>query len=448
MACGGSDDRPTPDGPAEPAPDAAVDGAVDAPPPAPVAILVAKDGNDTHDGIHMPVETLKRALAIAAADPRVTEIVMGAGSYTTRDGETFPYTVPPRLEIAGPVDGGVILVGTDAETGLVFSGGGQLQGVELDHFKLAIDASGELRLKNVRIASSAAGVLANASARLRITDLDLTGPTSPGSACPEGIFLAGAAELMVTTLTAQGFLPTLAADGPAVIDIAGATISAPAAVSSCQRPSIDVTGLAAFKLSDTTIDGGGKGGVKLVGDPNRKVQAILTNTSVRNAAQAIAARSIDLQMTDGTLSSNGFGFVGDTGAWSFTHVFFTATRGVGIQVLGAGVEAPGLARLTMRNCLVAGSDSSGIELQANAAADLGTTESPGNNVFDSNRFVGLNIAGPGAPSVITAIGNTWRENTQGSDAQGHYPRPELVSGPIALDIVQNYAIAAGWTLQR
>jgi hypothetical protein len=123
-------------------------------------------------------------------------------------------------------------------------------------------------------------------------------------------------------------------------------------------------------------------------------------------------------------------------------------RGLGIQVAGLGVEAPGLARLTMRNCLVTGTDGTGIELQANAAADLGTTDSPGNNVFDANRFVGLNIAGPGAPSVITAVGNTWRARTQGSDDQGHYARPESVPGPIAADIVQNYAIADGWTLQR
>src|ERR1043165_7255440 len=105
LACGGSSDRPMPDGPVAPSPDAAADGAVDAPAPDPVAVLVAKDGNDTHDGIHMPVETLKRALAIAAADPRVTEIVMGTGSYTTRDGETFPYTVPRGLGIAGAAGG-------------------------------------------------------------------------------------------------------------------------------------------------------------------------------------------------------------------------------------------------------------------------------------------------------------------------------------------------------
>src|ERR1043165_1099079 len=228
LACGGSSDRPMPDGPVAPSPDAAADGAVDAPAPDPVAVLVAKDGNDTHDGIHMPVETLKRALAIAAADPRVTEIVMGTGSYTTRDGETFPYTVPRGLEIAGPVGGGVILVGTDAETGLVFSGGGQLQDVELDHFKLAIDAGGELRIKNVRIASSATGIHGGGSARLRITDLELAGTTSNGTQCPVGISLQGAAELFVTTLTARDIEPTLTADGPAVIDIAGATIPAPA----------------------------------------------------------------------------------------------------------------------------------------------------------------------------------------------------------------------------
>jgi hypothetical protein len=453
-ACGGSNDRPMPDSRIDaPSPDPAIDASIDAPIDPPLTVHVAKDGNDSHDGITSPVETLHRAIAIAASNPRVTDIVMAAGQYTMRDGEAFPYTVPANVEIAGPAGGGVTLVGTGAETGLSFPGGGQLQEIDLRSFKVAIEASGDLRLKNLHVTDSDLGVHGSATAKLRITNLDITAPIAVRPACAIGISLTGAAELMATTLTTDSVGPAILADGPRSIDVAGATLKMN--VSGCKRPMIDVTNPGAFALKDTAITGNGNTvtpsedpGIKLIGDPNARIQAMLTNTRVIHTREGLAARLIGLQMTGGELSSNRVGFVGDSDAWSFRGVTISSNIDNGIEMAGFGVEAPGLARLTMRNCLVHANGSSGIELQVNAAADLGTVASPGNNDISANNFVGLLIAGPGAPSQITAVGNTWAANTQGADSQGHYLTTAVVQGPVLLDSFQNYAIAAGWSLLR
>src|SRR5882672_3860397 len=108
IGCGGGSER------------AAVD-AGDAPLGPGLIVSVSNEGNDAHDGITQPVETLKRAVAIATANPQVTDIVLATGRYTTRQGEAFPYTLPPNvIGLAGPPGGGAVLVGTGAETGLIF----------------------------------------------------------------------------------------------------------------------------------------------------------------------------------------------------------------------------------------------------------------------------------------------------------------------------------------
>jgi hypothetical protein len=66
---------------------------------------------------------------------------------------------------------------------------------------------------------------------------------------------------------------------------------------------------------------------------------------------------------------------------------------------------------------------------ASTIFDLGTSSSPGANVVSDNQLAGLDEGNlwfsAVSPILISAIGNTWDPNTQGTDASGQCS----VSGP-------------------
>src|SRR5207248_1008571 len=96
-------------------------------------IHVSGTGDDTNDGLTLPVKTLKRALGIAAASTETATIAIAAGRYTVATGELIPSTVPHNVTVVGPAGGGAILVGTKAEPGLILDDG-KLQNLEFEDF--------------------------------------------------------------------------------------------------------------------------------------------------------------------------------------------------------------------------------------------------------------------------------------------------------------------------
>src|ERR1043165_8393591 len=93
-------------------------GPGDAPDPG-STLRVSPSGADANDGLRAPVKTLKRAIAIAGTNTEIKGIVLGAGRYAATSGETFPYLVPAAVTITGEAEGVAVLVGDNAQDGLV-----------------------------------------------------------------------------------------------------------------------------------------------------------------------------------------------------------------------------------------------------------------------------------------------------------------------------------------
>ena len=111
-------------------------GASDAPDQPGTVVHVSNTGDDSNDGLTLPVKTLKHAIGIAAAKSQITKIVLASGHYATATGETFPYTVPANVAILGPAGGGAILTGSNTEPGII-ADAGTLQDLELEDFPLS-----------------------------------------------------------------------------------------------------------------------------------------------------------------------------------------------------------------------------------------------------------------------------------------------------------------------
>jgi hypothetical protein len=435
VACGGGNQREVDAGPP-----------VDAPLGPGLIVSVSTEGNDAHDGITQPVETLKRAVAIATANPQVTDIVLATGRYTMRQGEAFPYTLPPNvIGLAGPPGGGAVLVGTGAETGLILKDG-QIQDIELDNFAVAIDGAGSLRLKNLRVAASMIGIHGAEGATLRIDNLDISG--GAGRGCATGIKLDGVAELTVTTFTTHDLGTAVDALNHSsqkfgAIDISDANLTSTLGAT-CVPGVLSVMNQG-LTLSGSMVDGGSTG-IEVSGSgspPSLPVK--ITNTTVRNLQSGLLINGAVARIASSAITDNVTGFQGASGSWSLTNVTISRNS-VGIVLSGDTVNGPSL--LTMRGCAVAGHTNNGIELFDYTDADLGTTASPGNNLFTSNVPVGLLIGGPAGTTQIDAVGNTWVPNVQDADALGHYPTVATVTGPIGSVFGNNFAIASGWSLKR
>src|SRR5262249_8410729 len=151
---------------------------------------------------------------------KITQIVLASGTYSMATGETYPYTVPPSITILGPAGGGAILNGMKAGPGMNV-GDGALQDLDLQDFTTAITATGQARLKNIRVLPSATAVQAETAAGLTVDNLSVSGTPS---ACGTGIVLNGAAQFLALTLQTRNLGTTLDAKDQSVVDIANANI--------------------------------------------------------------------------------------------------------------------------------------------------------------------------------------------------------------------------------
>jgi hypothetical protein len=124
------------------------------------------------------------------------------------------------------------------------------------------------------------------------------------------------------------------------------------------------------------------------------------------------------------------------GTWAFTNVMIHQSRDFAFYLQGAD--------FIMRNCQVL-DNGSGIDVFAGSTADLGTVASPGDNVFQGNKGVGVFAEAPGP---VSAIGNTWNPNVQGADGTGKYTATAIIPGPVAATDNGNFGISDGSSLSR
>jgi hypothetical protein len=386
-------------------------------------IQVATTGNDAADGMTAPVKTLKRGIELATANGAIKTIHLEAGKYGPANGETFPYTVPTGVRILGAP--GTAVAGPGAEVGLVVDTG-SLESLDFADFATAIQVIGIAEFKHVTVSTSAVGVLADGAANLTATGLSFT---ATAGATQTGLKAVGSSQVSVNTFVATDTLSVVELD-QATVSIAKGMISG--------RGNISAKGKS-LVLKDSQIIGGG--GIDL--DGGTQLEVTLENTTIADSSSdAIVGRAKTFHMTGGELRNNGRGgaeLVG--GTYTFTNVGIKGNPVFGIY-LQDGSAAPGT--ISMRGCTIAGNGGDGIYLFAGATGDFGTAANPGTNTFEGNAGVGLNIAT--SPSAVSAVGNTWLRNTQGSDANGKFPA-QLKTGPVNFAAHNNFAIEGSSTLQ-
>ncbi len=399
--------------------DASADTSADAPDEPGVTVHVSGTGADANDGLTQPVKTLQRAIGIAAANSQITTIVLASGRYDAASGETFPYTVPANIAIRGPAGGGAILVGADAEPGLILDAA-KLRDLGFEHFTVAVTGRGTAELANIRVRASGVALRGESSSKLTVTGLDVTGTAG---ACATGAELNADATLAITNLSSRGLGISLHARDQSTVSVANANITGESA---CAQDSIGlftISTSSTFVLDDSLLDGGGTG--VYFTSRTAPTHATVSNTTIRNMTRGgVDGSRVVFQMSGGALVNSDHALAGSDGMWSLTGVAIKQQQQFSV-LLGAG------GVLVMRNC-VSTNNVGGIYLYGNMVLDLGTSASHGNNVFQNgNGTTGLEIdGGVSCSSVIDAVGNTWRPNVQEADANGHYST-RLVRGPTA-----------------
>lgn len=384
-------------------------------------IRVAVTGDDAADGITAPVKTLKRGVELATTNGAIKTISLGAGVYGFSNGESYPYTVPTGVKILGVP--GTILAGTKTNSGLTI-GTGSLQNVEFRDFVTAVHITGTATLTTVTMKTSGLGILADGNARVTASGLTVGGAN--------GIKALGAAQIAVDKFIARSST-IIDAREQAAISISKGEISGGFYFKAHGK---------SLTLTDTKITGVG---IDLDG---AQLEVTLTNTTIADyAGTAISGNARVFRMTGGELRNSGFGaatLIG--GSYTFTNVRITGNKTGGIYLQNGG-NGPGT--ITMRGCTVTGNGGAGVSLFF-ATGDFGTGASPGNNTFRDNQGIGLESQGvagfpPPPPRAISAVGNTWRPNTQGSDANGKYSS-QVITGIVRTVEGNNFALS-GSTLQ-
>jgi hypothetical protein len=407
-------------------------------------VHVSPTGNDSDDGLNQPVKTIKRAIEIAEATPAITSVALAAGRYAASGGESFPYTVPPNLTLRGPATGGAILAGTKTEVGLTIYTG-LLQDLQLEDFTVAITAIGIARLTNVIVKNSQIAIRGETTAKLTVDNLDITGFIGANAAdCQSGVVLVGAADLTVTRLIARNFLKSVVANDATTLDISNADILTD---SRCFGNAFEIATSKTFRLAESSISGDGGTGIGFLGAAAAPTQATVTNTTVRGLSTGVTGSSVVFQMTGGEISGcQGSALSASNGTWSLANVKVQQNGG-SAAILLQGRSPQLKAVLSMRGCSVLSNAADGVYLFSDTSADLGTAASPGVNVFRNNTGIGVVVFDDHFTNV-EAVGNTWNASTQGSDANGRYPSPATIPGPVSPVAGGNFGINSGSTLRR
>jgi len=396
-------------------------------------ILVATTGNDANDGLTGPVRTVKRALGLAASDMSITGISIAAGRYDAANGESFPYTVPSKITISGPAGGGAVLAGSGAEPALMVASA-TVSDLEFESFTVAVVVTGTTTLSNLRVRSSGVAIRGETASELAIDHLDVTGAT-----CSTGVQLDGAANATVDTASTRMLGHAFDLHDQSTLALTNGTITGDP---TCNDPSLDNASVSvgtsgAVTIGSTIIDGGYRG---IALSATTLPPVTLTNTTIRNVTDDAIVGSAKVTITGGELSNNGRGGIETVGGtWSLTNVALKGDAVFAIYIQGDA--------LTMRGCSVTGNPMFGVYIFG-GTADLGTASSPGGNTFQGNGLVGVDLDATSGTTTVPAVGNTWRPNVQGADAQGRYTAGN-VTGPVARNADDNFAIqTSGWTLQH
>jgi hypothetical protein len=136
-------------------------------------------------------------------------------------------------------------------------------------------------------------------------------------------------------------------------------------------------------------------------------------------------------LTNSTISGNAFGGISLNNGGGVVILGGTVAGGAqkGIQLLKDGGVPENIYSLRARNATLSGSDALVLQGDDGAgfeAINLGTQSDPGGNtIIGTTTGVRVSVE---ADVTVYAVGNTWKANTQGADANGHYSSASSVCG--------------------
>jgi len=131
--------------------------------------------------------------------------------------------------------------------------------------------------------------------------------------------------------------------------------------------------------------------------------------------------NIDIRITNTSIRGRFRGLDTETVSWgpvTITNSTLEGSVDYGINLSGNMLKLRGS---TVKSAGI------GIRIAGVATADLGTAADVGGNTLTGSTTTALRVE---TATVVSAVGNTWVANQQGSDAQGKYPAAELKTGPI------------------
>ncbi|HEX2865293.1 MAG TPA: DUF1565 domain-containing protein [Deinococcales bacterium] len=394
--------------------------------PIPALYVDAAGGLDSNDGTQAhPFKTLGKALTTVRPGGNV---VLLAGTYSGASGETWGYDVPAGVSIRANTDGVILSTISPATPGLNFLGGGELRFVTMNGFAPAVAAhQGSLALTGVTANSTATdqkGLVADGTAGVSLTDC--TFATRGGA-----LTLAGNASLSMTNglLAGPGWVLEAA-------DSVHATLTNVEINGNGKDTPMDIGGTAALTLKNVNLHDEASYAIYM---RNGQPSLTVNGGTFRNTSHQ--AYVIDLEEGSATVDGAQFDQVGTALGARDSQASVSNTNVS--NGTGPAFSLSGTARFKLRSSNLYG-NSSGVAINAaTVTADLGTAADPGGNTIQDNKTAtasfGANLVGDwGATTVLQAVGNTWNANTQGSDADGHYPAGLVLCGTVAETGVVNY----------
>ncbi len=414
----------------------------------------AVNGKDSNDGTQTkPFKTLKKALTKVVAGDTVKLL---PGNYSKQgSGDTFPVLVPAGVTIVGTVASNgakqsflSASSSTASETGLTFAGDATVRDLELDVFGTALSAStSKLTLSNLNFILNRVNVDLKGAAQATLTKgnvfmgsgsigarlieqarLTMDGGKINGSGpnCEQsggGIAASNAAQVTLKNGAILENIPGVALSlkdtAKAALELATITRTNPAGCA--PKPSIQGVGSTTLTLAGAHLSmTGGVFNTSIGIDWQSDAPLTVNGSSLIEGHTAAgikltersATSNTTFFMTGSSINSNQTGidarFLSDKPNASIT---VTTSDLVGNQTA--------ITARTLRLRLVkVANNSTGIILSGHSA-DLGTAAEPGQNLFD-NVNQGVVIDNSGNGNLVSAVGNTWKADTQGADSNGHY----------------------------
>jgi hypothetical protein len=410
-------------------------------------------GLETNPGsLDKPLKTLKAALVQASSGPTKT-VVLLAGIYDGASGETWGYTVPDGVTVKAN-SAGVVLAGLQGKVALTLSGSAALSFLTLKGFDLAVQASaGSPTLTGVIFQENKTALKLSGSAQATLTDVTFSGnvPFSAGDTLAALLLSDSAQATLNNPIFKDTFPSTLTGQSKIILNGGSASGFGSAVMRMSGSSRLSCQGFSAqnilssqtvLNLSENSLAELNKCSYLLQSGAGDASLAFLSGSAQISLQEVSALGDLELGLggaaTRATVVGGFVGIVYSSGILTISGSSHrqlilsggsaTVTNATISNSINSSVYVGG-GNLKLRGSKISSSSNGMGLLVANTVGvlppDLGSPSDPGNNNFAGGEGVGLEV---NAPVQVSAVGNTWKANVQGANAQGQYASA-TVSGP-------------------